>query len=212
MKDNVMGEYTAAETSRRTADGYTAKPGEYCVGVDFSVGWDNLDERVVCSQEFYEGFTGWLVFDRKNATGSKNPGKTGTPNVLMGHVTHALQRARDKFGGSRNDDTMSFFDQVREGGRFTVGLKKNIVSDQFKRSAAAGEKMDNSAEPIGQYMIKQIIAAYQKDGSDEAIERKFAAICAWQGGARSAEISFLCNLVWDFDLNTVVAESPMSKR
>jgi hypothetical protein len=182
------------------------------IGKDF----DDLDEKTLCDRSVYERFAHYLVHVYVKPEGTKGTGEHLGCDTAINYINNILEQADTKCGSTQR--SRAFFacrDRTSHcaNRRWLVGVRDNMFKLIFKRAAASGEVLDNSAPPLYMSHVKAICRAYARVGSAEATTRKLAVKLLWQVAGRSGEVAFLtwARLSWDEHFQCITGEIPQLK-
>ena len=116
------------------------------IGKDF----DDLDEKTLCDRSVYERFAHYLVHVYVKPEGTKGTGEHLGCYTAINYINNILEQADTKCGSTQR--SRAFFacrDRTSHcaNRRWLVGVRDNMFKLIFKRAAASGEVLDNSAPP-----------------------------------------------------------------
>lgn len=136
--------------------------------------WDAMDEKQCCNMELFGDYASFLAHEYK-ITASRNLGKQLECSTVMGTLRWLLNIAKQKFG-TREAYTSFFFTCLdakakTEPAQWWKRVSSDVYKVFIKRRVETGARMDHSARATHSCTVRACIAAYEKDGTPEAIYR-----------------------------------------
>jgi hypothetical protein len=173
--------------------------------------WDDLPETILITAALYDLFAGYMM--KKKILAGRNSGSHYAWTSICGWLHTALNRAKTKFCSS--PEAILFFTCLSctsgtPSADWLAQLKNSIERDCYQR----GDNKDGqSAEPIYREHIESMSEAFVKEGSNEAMERKWAIVCAYLAGGRASESASVNweTLRYDIHFKKCFAEVRQSK-
>ena len=171
--------------------------------------WDQMTQGELCSEELYEHFATWLLFDYKH--GKKKDQFLG-PATVSNTVSIVINRVRNKWPSPAEALTEIFLKCLDPSSssaqsRWLHKLKKKVDGICFDRSLEEGEELDHSAPPLYPLHVREMSAILEKSDHNEAAMRKYALVCANQSCGRSGELSQL----WYENADIIAAGVPQAR-
>ena len=190
---------------------------ESTVGVLMGTTHARITEEDATSRHLWEMFADYLYSGYKKPAGSKGAGKSLAIQTAQDYMKTALQLAHEAHKGHPFFHCLNPLvdKRLNEDRRWFLDLREQMWKRFYVRAVEQGDKLDESAPPLGIEHVKAIARSLgmfasrgQMGQTRVAHERKFAILSLWQVAGRSGEIAWLSykKLAWDEQLRCVHVE------
>ena len=174
---------------------------------------NELPEKTVVNRELYERFAYFVVEKYKQRDGSRL-----ASGSAKGYLNEVIQAGADRFKVSGTPESRIFFGCTDKGSNgepsvWLQGLRRRVHDKLFNYAIEEGSPLDQSPTPITRQDIVKILTAYCKEGSKEAMTRRFALLTLWIAAGRSTETSWASweKLLWNSEAHCGCLQWPQTK-